>query len=324
MIQRTFKQAFNAVFHDKENFEEFLTLDIENEVEKITVENKIKKQHRLFFRQSEKLKKYLRFVDRVILRNLAKDNDVVHSFTKDKSTLTAVSAHSNNDYFFQTDISSFYSSITKDDVLRILKRDINLIPIVDISDYIDFLVSIMTYDGVLPVGFSTSPQISNAFLFEFDGELNEICRRRNIIYTRYADDIILSGMDLDHLKDMSSIIDTLIFKLFSGQITLNKGKTKLTWKGNKVKILGLTILPNGVVTIDKKYKNTIETLLHLYTTDIDRFEKHLSMVDGFNKRSLFGLLHYANSIDPQYISKLQRKYGSLAVYKLMEASQNDD
>lgn len=324
MVQRTFEQAFNAVFHDKEIFEEFLSLEVEKEVEKIVIENKIKKQRRLFFRQSEKLKKYLRFVDRVILRNLAKNIDVVHSFTKEKSTLTAVNAHSKNDYFFQTDISSFYDSITKDDVLRILKRDVDLIPISDLVDYIDFLSSIMTYDSTLPIGFSTSPQISNAFLFEFDGELNEICKKRDVVYTRYADDIILSGMKLSHLEDMANIIDSLMLKLFSGKISLNKGKTKLTWKGNKVKILGLTILPNGVVTIDKKHKNIIETLLHLYTTDINKFESHLSTMDGFNKRSLFGLLHYANSIDQQYIGKLQRKYGSLAVYKLMEDSQNGD
>lgn len=324
MTKRTFRQAFNAVFHDKEDFEDFLSIDIGNEIERVVILNKLKKQQRVIFKQSDRLRKYLRFVDRVILRSLARNDDVVHSFTKDKSTLTAVIAHAKNDFFFQTDISSFYSSITRNDVLMLLKRDVDLVPISDLSDYLEFLASVMTYDNTLPIGFSTSPQISNAFLFEFDRQLNDICREREIIYTRYADDIILSSMTLNVLEDMSHVIDSLLSELFLGNISLNRDKTKLIRKGNKIKILGLTILPNGVVTIDRKHKNTIETLLYLYTTDIERFHEHLSIMDGFNQRSLFGLLHYANSVDPHYISKLQRKYGALAVHKLMEDSQNDD
>jgi len=36
------------------------------------------------------------------------------------------------------------------------------------------------------------------------------------------------------------------------------------------------------------------------------------------EQSLFGLLHYARSIDMNYIDKLQKKYGVYALRTLME------
>jgi len=121
MSKRTFEQAFNAVFHDKDAFVDFCSIDVSKEVETFKVSD------RTVFKTSDKFKKYLRFIDRVILRYLAKDEDVVHSFTKGKNTLTMVQAHSGNNYFFLTDIKSFYPNIKADDVLRLMKRDSHLI-----------------------------------------------------------------------------------------------------------------------------------------------------------------------------------------------------
>ena len=317
MTKRTFEQAFNAVFHDESAFVDFCSLDISREIETFTVTG------RTVFRTSDKFKKYLRFVDRVILRYLAKDKRVVHSFTKEKSTLTAIQAHTGNNYFFLTDIKHFYSNIKTDDVLRILKRDKELVPISDVELYINRLVSVMTFDGSIPVGFSTSPQLSNAFLFEFDCVVRKFCDEKYLTYTRYADDIIISGKGFDELSELRDVIQAMLKKYASSSLLLNEEKTHITHLGNKVKILGLSILPNGKITIDAKYKKKLELLLHFYITDQDKYKSFLQNEFKGSEQSLFGMLHYAQSVDPSYLDKLQRKYGVYALRTLMEERWNE-
>lgn len=317
MTKRTLKQAFNTVFHDQIKFQDFCNLDIEKEIETFEIGD------RTIFKTTDKFKKYLRFIDKVILRYLAKDDDVVHSFIKGKSTLTAVQAHAANKYFFITDIQDFYSNITTNNVRTILTRDASLVPISDFEDFLDTIVGMTTFGGSIPVGFSTSPQLSNSFLFEFDSEVKSFCNDHGLIYTRYVDDIIISGSSHDDVSSLKDQLPLFLKEYASSRLALNVSKTHITKIGNKVKILGLVVLTNGKITIDVKYKKKIESLIHFYITNKEKYEKHLNnSLDG-GERSFFGLLHYARSIDPDYIEKLQRKYGVYALRSLMEDKWSD-
>lgn len=312
MSKRTFQQAFNAVFHKDYEFSDFCELDISNEIEEFEIGG------RKIIRTSEKLKKMLRFLDKVIFRNLAKDEDVVHSFVKGKSTLSAVMPHVNSRYFFLTDIRNFYPSIKSEDVRRILERDKDLLPASDFEDYIELVVNMTTVGGAIPVGFPTSPQLSNAFLLEFDRAVKDYCASCSILYSRYADDIIISGEKFEQLENLKEKIQFLLDKHASSELILKDSKTRITQIGNKVKILGLVVLPNGRITVDSKYKDKIETLIYFYLNDKDKYQDYLETEFSGSEHSLFGLLHYAKSVDPKYLEKLQRKYGVYSLKTLME------
>jgi len=318
MNKRTFEEAFNTVFHNKITFDDFCSLELSCEIKAFTTND-----GRLIYRPSDKLKDCLRFIDRVVFRNLAKDTDVVHSFIKGKSTLTAVQAHSQNKYFFITDICDFYPNVKSTDVAHILNRDKNLISISDIEDYIGLIVNMTSLAGGLPVGFPTSPQLSNAFLFEFDRELKKYCIDHDLVYTRYVDDIIISSKAFEKLSELTVLIQNLLKQFASINLLLNKQKTHITHFNNKVKILGLVILPNGRVTIDAKYKKKIELALYFYINDRKKYSDFIAGVFHGDERSLFGLLHYAKSVDTAYIEKLQRKYGVYVLRKLMDDKRDD-
>ena len=304
------------MFHDDEAYRDFLSFDIEKEIEEI----RLKK--RTVYKTSKKLKSYLRLIDRVMLRKLAKNESVVHSFTKGRSTLTALQEHSKSKVFFQTDIKNFYHEIKESDVRRVLIRDSNLIPIIDFYDYIDRIVDLVVVKGALPIGFVTSPQISNAFLNEFDGVLKDYCDDNNLVYTRYADDLIISSREKTDLSELKVVVYGLLVKHASKNMVLNESKTQILTFKSKVKILGLVILPNGQVTIESKHKKNIEALLYFYNNDKEKYRDLLEKVFREGERSFFGLLHYAKSVDPNYIRKLQRKYGVFAVRSLMEEKWN--
>lgn len=76
MGNRTLEQAFNAVFHKKDSFENFRTLVQEDHVEEFHYKD------RTVYKTSKRYKSYLRFLDKVVLRHLAKNSEVVHSYIK--------------------------------------------------------------------------------------------------------------------------------------------------------------------------------------------------------------------------------------------------
>ncbi|WP_152558817.1 reverse transcriptase domain-containing protein [Endozoicomonas numazuensis] len=312
MSKRTLEQAFNAVFHEKESFNDFCAMNHSQEVLSFSANS------RDLFHPSPKLKKYLRFIDKVILRYLERDDVVVHSYIKGKSALTAVEAHAGSSHFFMTDIKAFFSNITDVDVREILTRNEGNVPISDIKEHISLLVEMMTWQGSLPVGFPTSPQLSNAFLLRFDQKLHRYCEGRGYTYTRYSDDIVISAKSFDGFEHLSETIQLLLNTAVSPLLRLSDDKTRYTHTGNKVKILGLVVTQGGKVTIDSKYKRQLETLLHFYVTDRERFGRVVDETLAGKEHSLFGLLHYARSIDPSYLEKLQRKYGAYALRSLME------
>lgn len=316
MNSRNFEQAFNAVFHDAEAFKDFCSIDMSKEIEEFSIDN------RTVFKTSDKLKRYLRFIDRVIFRYLSKNEEVVHSYIKSKSPLTAVRSHEGSNNFFMTDIKDFFLHIGPDDVRNILIRDANLFPISDFEEYIPLLVKLTTWKSTIPIGFATSPKLSNAFLKDFDNVFHEYCISKDLKYTRYSDDIIVSCNNPDSFECLEVDIQNLLQNNAAQTMVLNTKKTKKTHIGNKVKILGLVIMPNGRITIDSKYKKTIETLLHFYTSDKEKYDHYLkgnkNLKSENKEHSVFGLLHYAQSVDPLYLQKLQMKYGAYALSSLME------
>jgi len=309
---KTFEQAFNAVFHDEEVFKSFLSLRLNEEITEFTI------QSRKIYRTSDKLKKYLRFIDRVVLRHLNRNEDVVHSYIKERSTLTAVQSHASNKAFFMTDIKDFFNNIKTQDILTIFNRDKKLIPFSDFEDYIPLIVKMTTWGDSIPIGFPTSPQFSNAFLLGFDNALQQYCNEKGLVYSRYSDDIIISGKKTSAFDTLEDNIQIMLQQNTSEKFLLNLKKTRITHIGNKVKILGLIITPNGQVTIDSKYKKILESLLHFYSNNDRRYEELLTREFDGKERSLFGMLHYAKSIDSGYLEKLQRKYGAYTLSSLME------
>ena len=317
MKKKTLEQAFNAKFHDGEAYKEFCDLDVEKEVEELHINS------RSIFKTSDKLKEYLRFIDKVILEYLQKNELVVHSYIKEKSALTAVKAHTENKYFFITDIEDFFPNIKSDDVSSILTRDRSHIPISDFGEHIHKIVKLTTYKGAIPVGFVTSPKLSNAFLLQFDSELYKYCMEHSLTYTRYADDMIISSSSRDFINEIEAVVQGLLYEYASLNFQLKRVKTRKTHIGNKVKILGLVIMPNGEITIDSKYKRTLESLIYFYINDKAKYQKLLDQKLNGKERSLFGLLHYAKSIDLKYLGKLQRKYGAYVLSVLMENKWDD-
>ena len=309
-----------STFHEKMSFKDFLRLDVKSEFHKI-VQSK-----RTIYAPSPKLKQIHRFINKTVLEFADYNSDVVYSYRKGVSIRDAVEKHSNNNFFFQTDFSNFYGSVHLANVNSSLNKQLSNTLVSDIECYINRIVDVTVVDNHIPAGFATSPLLSNICLFDFDNKLFDYCQVRGLTYTRYSDDVIVSGAAPEFTGDIENVISEMLKSYVNSDIKINKSKTKINKKGHDFKILGFNILPNGIVTIPSADKKEIESLLYFYLTDKEKFEnyfenlaihKQLDLSDKslqeYAISTLSGKLIAFNSMDKNYISKLRRKYGNTVI-----------
>lgn len=300
--RKSFEFIFDSFFHGKYKWSEFLNLDISSECERIEVDG------REVFKCSEKLKAFHKFINKVIFDNLNVDEESVYSYRKGVNVKDALKKHVYNGYFFQTDINDFFNSINENDVREaLLCGDVDSF-LYDYEDYIDVILKCVTYKGKVPVGFSTSPVISNSILYGFDISLKEICGIKGLEYSRYCDDIIISGKDKDVVNSSEDDIKTLLLSGFEGRLSLNKFKSKRKSVYGKASFLGLVINSTGNIVLNSSLRMKVETLIYLYLADREKFSDYAGSYEE-GVKYLKGIVKYINSIDDDYMNKLRRKFG---------------
>ena len=315
MTRNPLRELFVAMLRSKYDFDDFLTAPIPNNY---TV---AKVRDRTIYRPNKKLKAYHRFLNTVLFERLPINETVAYAYRKGVNPHEAVKPHAQSRAFFQTDIRDFFSSIDRDIVREKLLNPGPSIPITDLTEHIERILDLTTVNGILAVGFSTSPPISNACLIGFDDDLQAHCGNSDLVYTRYSDDIIISAQSREKLKEIKQTIAELLRMHFSGKMVLNEEKSKLTTIGRKIKFLGLVVLPSGEVAVDMELKKHIEVLIHYSIQDEEVFLRQARESDrkaGLNKLS--GYINYINTADPHYLEKLRRKYGTAVIDSFLHRS----
>lgn len=174
-----------------------------------------------------------------------------HSYQKSKSILTNSFHHVGKKYVANVDISDFFPSITKKRVFYLLKEN-------SFGDELAKTISrLVTLKNSLPQGAPTSPIISNSYLFNFDDSISHISDSRNLIYTRYADDMTISGECKEDILDVIKVIEKSL-KDFG--LSLNHKKTRIASQGGQQKVTGLVV--NKIAQPSKKYRKMVRAMFH--------------------------------------------------------------
>lgn len=311
---------FDAMYHGKYDFQDFANCDVSANYETVVFEDKAKSKIRVVQKPNKKLRAYHTFLNLFLFDYLNVNSRVVFSYLKGVSAFDAVEKHSRSKYFFQTDIVSFFPSIDTELIRNTILGSCSKSPIQDVESILSRVLEFVVVNNALPMGFSTSPTLSNACLFDFDVILEGYCQSNNLVYTRYADDITISSESQENIEGIALKVDALLNELFGGKLALNQSKSKSTHVGRKIKILGMVILPTGKITVDIKFKNDLEVLLHFYLTDKAKFINRSNGDMGAGIARITGLLNYVNTVDKSYLDKLRKKFGATIVDTLLHQS----
>ncbi|WP_457425752.1 reverse transcriptase family protein [Roseateles sp. P5_E7] len=310
IAQKPLRTLFDATFHGKRDFADFLQPVTPSDVTRSHIQQG--DRQRELVSASQRLRHYHRFL-RLFLVDFLPVHQAVFSYRKGVSARDAVAQHAQGRHFFVTDIKAFFSSLTRDLVRRTIINAMTEIPISDLADYLEHVLDLLCVDGALPMGFSTSPGISNAALYPFDVDFQARCQQLGITYTRYADDIVLSAGERATVESGELALQQLLDEMFGATLRLHPGKSKYLQVGNKIKLLGMVLLPNGVISVDATVRHEIETMLHLYLKDRQEFNVRQEIGPAKAEARLAGMLNYVNTVDKAYLDKLRRKYGTAVV-----------
>jgi RNA-directed DNA polymerase len=308
---RPLEQLFNGMYRGKRSLSDFAKMDVPSSCQrkKFTHNGRTRE----VVSANEKLRSCHEFIRLFLLDFLPIETDIVFSYRKGVSAYDAVVRHSLSRHFFASDIANFFPSVKRRRIRSALETGQGTSPIADLDDWLDRIVELVCLDDELPVGFSTSPGISNAVLRAFDQAMQADCLQRGLIYTRYSDDLVISGQDANAVAEAPVLCETHFAATMNGEFQLRPEKSRFLHVGRKVKLLGMVLLPNGLVSIDAATKSEIEVLVHFYRRDKDRFA---ALAEGNEQKAearLSGLLNYVNTVDQAYLEKLRRKFGAAVI-----------
>jgi RNA-directed DNA polymerase len=117
-------------------------------------------------------------------------HNAANGFVPNRSIVTNAEPHTGQNVVLNIDIKDFFGSTKRKAIRNVLSRFYSdKIPASQIEDKVD----LVSYRGYLPQGSPASPHIANMALYDFDTWLSKECDDKGLKYTRYADDITVSG-----------------------------------------------------------------------------------------------------------------------------------
>ena len=222
----------------------------------------------------------------------------IHSYAyqKNKSVKKCIECHKKSKSFLKFDIHKFFNSIDKRKLSQKLLYEFELDEIYE--EQLLNVLDICFDEEKMPIGLITSPILSDIYMKKFDVEFsNEL--GVNYIYTRYADDILVSSANNISLEEEIRITRLLVSKLKVLGLKMNNKKymkRNLKAIGDYVKYLGINIVvgKNGnIITVGKTYKNYIAKtyLRYIEIDDENREEKF------YLGKKIAGYLSFVNMIE---------------------------
>jgi RNA-directed DNA polymerase len=145
-----------------------------------------------------------RFYRRVLLPKLI-PSAYSHGGVPLRSIKTNALPHLESHFVFKTDISNFYPSVHYKRIYQLFVGRLQCSP-----DVAHIATKITTYKHHLALGLITSPILANEVLRTVDDRIGGACSKAGLVYTRYVDDITISGLfDLDR-SGVPSLIERIL------------------------------------------------------------------------------------------------------------------
>jgi len=275
----------------------------------------------------------------------------VCSYSKRIGVKQCVSAHAAGTGLLKTDIVNFFGHISKSEVISYLKHFVNISHIdiwkasssmdnVCSNAYVSFpavissgsgrvesnyvlgdediaaIADLVTHFDSLPIGAPTSPILSNAIPFKMDLRINNFAKCRNLTYTRYADDILVSsyysnefyriysnefyhkyglarGKDR-HSGNLYKFLPILTDIISYYGFTINKDKTSIVKDTGRKSAFGITVNKSdskSKTRVDRKKRRKIRAERHQLELHKRKAVKDGNLLDyrtDINERKLEG------------------------------------
>jgi len=244
------------------------------------------------------------------LRNLPV-HDAATAYRENTSILENAKRHAGDGPILKMDFSDFFPSITKNDWIKYCQhnRCITEDEDLELTSLLLFRKAKGTNILRLAIGAPSSPMLSNVLMFEFDRQISGAVSLDRVKYTRYADDLTFSAPRAGYLKNVQKNVVSIIKNLDYPKLRINHDKTTYITSKYHRSVTGLTLSNDSRVTIGRDRKRELSAAVHHASQgklSLDRLQQ------------LAGFLAFVNSVEPEFIDVLRRRYGANAVKEIQK------
>lgn len=228
-------------------------------------------------------------------------HEAAYGYVRHRGTLDNAKAHCGAPLLLRADIRNFFPSIS---IGRLKKRflELKMHPAAA-----DALARFVTIDDRLPLGLNASPMLANLVCVDLDIKIQKLAQAYGCRYTRYADDLAISGKrTLPSRAELEKIIEEEGFQLSSEKFR----QTKI---GQAHYVTGLSISDVNNPHVPRQMKRRLRQELyysrkfgtkdHLYRTGDATLQSGINRLDG--------TVNYVNHIETRISQRLKCQWEEL-------------
>ena len=259
--EKNFLSKILPLSTDRVELLNYIIAEPEKYYEKITMSKGKKNREIIKYREGEdgeaarKLHEYI--VDKLLQKY--EPNNASYAYHKDMGIKDCVEAHIGSNSFIKYDIRKFFNSITLKTAANALIREFNITD--KNSELVKKILSICFYENTMPLGLVTSPIISDIVMKQFDEKMVNLAYEYDLIYTRYADDMMFSSLNIISVDVRNTIETNVKNELEILGLKLNEDKTQVISYDDKhsfIKYIGVAIVKGinvNYLSVGKEYIN---------------------------------------------------------------------
>ena len=236
-----------------------------------------------------------------------------YGYVRGKSTIDNASPHCTKALILHADIKDFFPSISKDKIKNLLGK-LGLQ-----EEVIDILGRFLTIENSLPLGLHPSPLLANLVCLNLDEKLYELAQTYKCTYTRYADDITISGnFELPNKEEIENILSSEGF-------LLSQHKFRITKPGQAHYVTGLSVIDKRPRAPRKMKKHLRKELYYCKKYGIEEHIDRITTVKDYNYMQrginrIDGMVRYIGHIEKDAFPHLRQEWQALLEDQGLEIS----
>ena len=230
-------------------------------------------------------------------------HNAAYAYVPTRNIVDALKVHQRNNsrWFLKLDIKDFFPNCTSEFVIKTLHK---IYPFSTFTEEdLESFLWLCFRNNSLPQGTPMSPMLTNLIMIPIDYAIKLFTQKHKLCYTRYADDILISGYNSFEWRQIVEGIDT-IFRTLDTPFQLNRDKTRYGSSAGRNWNLGLMLNKDNNITVGYRNKKNYKAMLN--NLMVAETSGHF-----WEKDELYhfqGVTAYYLSVEPEYFKNLINKY----------------
>ncbi|WP_175531910.1 reverse transcriptase domain-containing protein [Butyrivibrio sp. M55] len=235
-----------------------------------------------------------------------------YAYKKGENIKKCVINHLDGMGFLKYDIRKFFNSISIELLAKKMIIEFDIDP-----NYVYQLKSVLmacSYNNQIPLGFVTSPIFSDIFMKDVDNKICSVAEKNDCIYTRYADDILISSKQMIG-DDMYKNIDLTVkaTMLENGLVTNEKKNQFINFDSSHsfLRYIGVNIIhqqTGNIITVGKTYINDVAKDYIEYDQKKNNCQQQLNEELFYSRLRIIGKIAFIKQIEGDVgVERLKRR-----------------